>query len=102
VRVPAAVVDDDGSMAPPNISSAFSTVLDQPPSCLEFSPVATALFVVGTYCLEEQRERGAAVGEDAPGDLVERGDKVDDGLPVPQSRSGSLVLYALIDDSLQA
>ncbi|KAI9787688.1 MAG: hypothetical protein M1839_000219 [Geoglossum umbratile] len=83
----------------PNISSAFSTVLNQPPSCLEFSPVATALFVVGTYYLEEQRERG---GDDAPRDLVERGDKLDDGSPVPQSRSGSLVLYTLIDDSLQA
>ncbi|KAI9771992.1 MAG: hypothetical protein M1840_001280 [Geoglossum simile] len=89
-----------GTTAPPAVRPVFSTVLDQPPSCVEFSPVATSFFVVGTYHLEEQPGHGESIGEEAPGCLPV--DKADDEPPVPQSRSGCLVLHTLMDGNLQA
>ncbi|KAH0542097.1 hypothetical protein FGG08_003477 [Glutinoglossum americanum] len=80
--------------SPRRIKSAFSTVLDQPPSCIEFSPVATEFFVVGTYCLEEQPERDGGAGDECS--------RTDEETHAPQSRSGCLALFNIADDGLQA
>ncbi|KAH0548657.1 hypothetical protein GP486_007798, partial [Trichoglossum hirsutum] len=74
--------------SPCSVSSVFSTVLDQPPSCIEFSPVATDLFVVGTYHLEKHSERDGRIQEDET--------------HASQSRSGHLALFAIADDGIQA
>jgi diphthamide biosynthesis protein 7 len=74
--------------SPRKTRSVFSTVLDQPPSCIEFSPVVTKLFIVGTYHLEKDSERD--------------GRTEDDETHVPQSRSGYLALFTIADDEIQA
>lgn len=55
------------------IRSFTSTILDLPPSCLEFSLAFPEFFVVGTYYLEQNNEDCKA----------------------PQERSGSLSLFHL-------
>jgi len=57
------------------ISSASSTVLDLPPSCIEFSIANPEFFVVGTYHLDAQ-------GDDSS----------------QQTRKGSLILFRLRND----
>jgi diphthamide biosynthesis protein 7 len=73
-----------------SISSIQSLVLDLPPSCIEFCPVARDYFVVGTYFLEK-KEQDAAVK-----DTVEDEDENDEDVDKkPQTRTGSLVLFKI-------
>ncbi|MCJ1382194.1 hypothetical protein MMC17_005306 [Xylographa soralifera] len=61
------------------IDSIFTTILQAPPSCIEWSPSPPDIVVIGTYSLNE------------PSDSSEGA----------QSRSGSLVTYRLAGKSLQ-
>lgn len=74
-----------------SIHSLSTTILETPPSCLEFSPVTPEYFVVGTYHLE-RNESGAA----------EKDSETDDESPIAakQNRSGSLEVFRLQGDSL--
>ena len=67
----------------PTVTSIITTILDAPPSCIEFSPLAPDLLVVGTYELDTT--------------LLEP--ILEDDTQV-QQRSGSLVLFQLKDDRL--
>ena len=67
------------------VQSYLSLILDSPPSCLEFVPEDLAYphhFVVGTYSLET----------DGNAEIVQGSS--------PQTRSGSLQLFALKDQEL--
>ena len=64
------------------------TILDQPPSCIEFSPTHPDLFVVGTYLLESTGE-GDGGGEDAQSPSGRA-----------QKRRGSLLLFGLQGERL--
>lgn len=74
-----------------SIHSITTTILDTPPSCLEFSPVAPEFLVVGTYYLE-RNESGAA------GDHSEN--EAERSVASKQDRSGSLLIFRLQGDSL--
>ncbi|KAI9839744.1 MAG: hypothetical protein M1837_002032 [Sclerophora amabilis] len=52
------------------LKSRISFVLELPPSCVEFCSIAPELFVVGTYQLEEERERSQATGQQRKGGLT--------------------------------
>src|SRR5438105_2935869 len=85
---------------PTKVNSAFTTILDQPPSCLEFSPAESAVFVVGTYCLESTEgwaQAQAQAQAHAPDPEATGGDSA---APASQSRSGSLVLFQIDGESL--
>jgi hypothetical protein len=125
------------------IKSLASTVLDLPPSCLEFSPLHPDYFVVGTYNLESgepesdeanvagiddalagvtlldgkndddaarEKEDVAAVSPEsgvADGPVTQpfEDDDEADGEAEPsdakaQERTGSLLLYQVLDDTL--
>jgi len=72
------------------ISSKSSITLDLPPSCVEFCPADSSVFVVGTYNLETEeasREYADAETERLPREKV------------PQSRNGSLVVFRLDGDA---
>ena len=73
----------------PRLRAAHSTILDLPPSCIEFVPFCPELFVVGTYCLDSEEtqniEKISPVEEDQAPNTQHRS----------QSRSGSLLLYRL-------
>lgn len=58
-----------------------STVVDQPISCLEFSPVHRSLLLVGTYHLTKN------------GDSEKTSEQ-------GQSRSGSIMVFELMDETL--
>ena len=62
-----------------------SMILDAPPSCIEFSPIHSGHFVVGTYSLNSEVHEDVAreKHDDQVADITE------------QSRSGSLVLFKL-------
>ena len=74
------------------ITHVRSTILDLPPSCIEFSPIAPEYFVVGTYNL--QQEKIVHVEEDDSKEPAVRAKKK------AQSRNGSLVLFKIVDGSL--
>lgn len=74
----------------PSIASHHSMTLDLPPSCIEFSPLHSDCFVVGTYYLEP--ESGARHTISTQGDDQTR-------VPV-QDRTGSLMLFALNNQKL--
>jgi diphthamide biosynthesis protein 7 len=78
-----------------SITSIQSLVLDLPPSCIEFCPVARDYFVVGTYFLEK-KEQDAGV-ENATEDEEEKKEDVD---TKPQTRTGSLVLLKVEGDEV--
>lgn len=84
----------DDSISSP-IEAIFSTVLDLPPSCVEFSPLSPELFVVGTYNLESEV---AAQATDENGDREEN-DETPHSKTV-QSRNGSLILFQISDETL--
>jgi diphthine methyl ester acylhydrolase len=67
-----------------SIPSPFSLILDFPPSCVAFVPTQPQYFVVGTYFLH-------------PKDEQHSGDKAD---KEAQRRSGSLILYKLVNDKM--
>jgi diphthamide biosynthesis protein 7 len=78
-----------------SINSIQSLILDLPPSCIEFCPVARDYFVVGTYFLEK-KEQDASVG-DAAEDQEEKSEDVD---TKPQTRTGSLILFKVEGDEM--
>jgi diphthamide biosynthesis protein 7 len=78
-----------------SINSIQSLILDLPPSCIEFCPVARDYFVVGTYFLEK-KEQDAGVGGAAE-DQEEKSEDVD---TKPQTRTGSLVLFKVEGDEV--
>lgn len=68
----------------PSFPSNHSIILDLPPSCIEFSPLHSDCFMVGTYYLEP--ESGASIRQE------------DDQIRRPaQNRRGSLILFGLRD-----
>ena len=68
------------------LHSLTSTVLEQPPSCVECSRIEPGYFVVGTYSLELE-------------DGIEDADE-NTKLGSEQSRSGSLLLYRLLGEDV--
>jgi len=78
-----------------SIDSIQSLVLDLPPSCIEFCPIARDYFVVGTYFLEK-KEQDAGV-ENTAKDGEEESQDVD---KKPQTRTGSLILFKVEGDEM--
>ena len=75
------------------INSIQSLILDLPPSCIEFCPVARDYFVVGTYFLEKkEQEIGVEDGDEE--------DKSEDVDKKPQTRTGSLILFKVEGDEV--
>ena len=77
-----------------SISSIQSLILDLPPSCIEFCPVARDYFVVGTYFLEK-KEQEATAEDTAENNNDEESEEVE---KKPQTRTGSLILFKVEDD----
>jgi diphthamide biosynthesis protein 7 len=73
-----------------SISSIQSLILDLPPSCIEFCPVAPDYFVVGTYFLEKKEQDAANDGEEESKDVDKK----------PQTRTGSLILFKVEGDEM--
>jgi diphthamide biosynthesis protein 7 len=78
-----------------SINSIQSLILDLPPSCIEFCPVARDYFVVGTYFLEK-KEQDASIADAAE---VEE-EKSEDVDKKPQTRTGSLILFKVEGDEV--
>lgn len=74
-----------------SITSTKSLILDLPPSCIEFCPVAREFFVVGTYFLEKKEEE--AIVEESEDLDRETGKKL-------QTRTGSLILFKVDGDEV--
>ncbi|THZ13424.1 WD40 repeat-like protein [Aureobasidium pullulans] len=77
-----------------SIYSIQSLVLDLPPSCIEFCPVARDYFVVGTYFLEK-KEQEATAEDTAENNNDEESEEVE---KKPQTRTGSLILFKVDGD----
>jgi diphthamide biosynthesis protein 7 len=60
------------------IQPLCSTILELPPSCIEFVPGYPEFFVVGTYNLQQDVDTGS----------------------LPQSRTGSLILLKIVGNEL--
>jgi diphthamide biosynthesis protein 7 len=75
-----------------SINSTQSLILDLPPSCIEFCPVARDYFVVGTYFLEKKEQDAAAANDEE-----EKSEDVD---KKPQTRTGSLILFKVEGDEM--
>ena len=65
----------------PLIRSRFTTILDLPPSCIDFSPTHPQCWVVGTYFLEPDPETSHTQVQD-----------VENSTRPVQNRRGSLIL----------
>ncbi|KAG6006099.1 hypothetical protein E4U21_007396 [Claviceps maximensis] len=79
------------------IASTAHTTLDLPPSCIQFCPISSSLFVVGTYNLEKSGAKAHADFTSVEG--VSR--KEDCATKIPQSRNGSLLLFQIDGDDLK-
>ncbi|THX75930.1 WD40 repeat-like protein [Aureobasidium pullulans] len=79
-----------------SIDSIQSPVLDLPPSCIEFCPVARDYFVVGTYFLEK-KEQEATAEDTAENNNDEESEEVE---KKPQTRTGSLILSKIDGDKV--
>ncbi|THY12080.1 WD40 repeat-like protein [Aureobasidium pullulans] len=77
-----------------SINSIQSLILDLPPSCIEFCPVARDYFVVGTYFLEK-KEQEATAEDTAANNNDEESEEVE---KKPQTRTGSLILFKVDGD----
>ena len=77
---------------PISIKSTVTKILDLPPSCIEFSLQQPDLFVVGTYNLENRSEAASS----SVAGIEEQPDA-----PLPQKRSGSLLLFQLNRQTLE-
>lgn len=89
-------LDMANKQKPYNIASGGSLVLDLPPSCIEFSPTAPDLLVVGTYYLDT-----TTTATRTQDDFDDRPlDAPDTEALLSQQRSGSLVLLRLVDDEV--
>lgn len=78
-----------------SISSISHLTLDLPPSCIAFCPTQPEHFVVGTYYLHPKQEKQNTADGDEDGSAP-----ADGGDETRQRRSGSLILYQLIGDSV--
>ncbi|KZF21821.1 WD40 repeat-like protein [Xylona heveae TC161] len=76
------------------IQSIHSRILDLPPSCIEFSPIARDYFIVGTYYLEKNEDGNDATKEDEENTSNSPEEKK------AQSRRGSLILFRYVNDEL--
>lgn len=79
-----------------NITKLCSTVLDLPPSCIEFSPKNPEYFVVGTYNLEKEGTTETKNAEEDENNEDEQASKEKKS----QSRNGGLILFRIQDDEL--
>ena len=77
----------------PVVSSIIHTILESPPSCIEFSLLAPDLFVVGTYSLDTD------ISKDENALSPVKGEEVDCSV---QLRSGSIIFFRLEGDKLYA
>ena len=75
----------------PSIPSLVSIKLDLPPSCIEFSPLHSDVFIVGTYCLELDS------GVSHTTSIQQQDDQI--GSPA-QDRRGSLMLFLMKDKTV--
>ena len=74
-----------------SITSTKLLILDLPPSCIEFCPVARDYFVVGTYFLEKKEEEvKVEESEDLDGETEKK----------PQTRTGPLILFKVDGDEV--
>lgn len=83
--------DGDTSDDVPSIRSDHSIILDLPPSCIEFSPLHSESFVVGTYYLETES------GTSHTTSIQQNDDQIKSSV---QNRRGSLMLFVLQDQNL--
>ncbi|THV83113.1 WD40 repeat-like protein [Aureobasidium pullulans] len=79
-----------------SINSIQSLILDLPPSCIEFCPVARDYFVVGTYFLEK-KEQEATAEDTTENNSDEESEDVE---KKPQTRTGSLILFKIDGDKV--
>lgn len=88
------------STKPLKVGSVFTSLVDGPPSCVEFSPFFRHVFVIGTYSLiedaslkvEDDGEIKKVIKENAEEQVHEKSEKK------TQSRSGSILLYYLMEN----
>jgi hypothetical protein len=69
------------------ISSVSSTIIDSPPSCIEFLPSDNSYVFIGTYALEKNEHGGGSEIQEV-------------SEPVPQKRTGTVMIMHLQDDIL--
>ncbi|KAH7083928.1 hypothetical protein FB567DRAFT_473985 [Paraphoma chrysanthemicola] len=74
-----------------SISSLRAIVLDLPPSCIEFYPLAPQYAVIGTYNLEKQEGQQEREGQEVA---------QAEGQKTSQQRNGSLILAEVIGDDV--
>lgn len=88
-----AAVDEAAVDEAVDIKSTHTLILAKPPCCLEFAPLASEYFVVGTYNL---------VKDDGHRDITE--DVIDgkekDVEAKKQTRDGSLILCKVVEDGM--
>lgn len=72
----------------PSIPSQVSIKLDLPPSCIEFSPLHSDCFMVGTYYLDT---------ESGSSHTQQQGDQIKSPA---QDRKGSLMLFGMENKTL--
>ncbi|KAI1332190.1 hypothetical protein F5Y16DRAFT_407505 [Xylariaceae sp. FL0255] len=74
------------------IASLHSSILDLPPSCIEFCPAHLDYFVVGTYNLHEDESSKGVDNE-----LDSEESAAPSSTSKPQSRNGSLLVFQLAE-----
>lgn len=80
------------------ISSVYSTVLEHPPSCIEFWPADPNYFVVGTYRLEKVTGKSDDSRLQSPESNANVNDTMEGKSDVMhQERDGSIILFKLSD-----
>ena len=80
------------------ISSIYSTVLELPPSCIEFWPVDPNYFVVGTYRLEKITRKPDDGHRQTPESDTNVNDATEGNTDaMHQTRDGSIILFRLSD-----
>jgi diphthine methyl ester acylhydrolase len=94
-RDPAA--DPSAQDTPGSIATVCATILELPPSCVEFSPKWPQCFVIGTYHLEDN-DRALDGGDESGGQHAEGHDASCGNKP--PLRNGSLILCQLRDNAM--
>ncbi len=80
------------------ISSIYSTVLELPPSCIEFWPVDPNYFVVGTYRLEKIPPKLDDGHRQTPESDTNVNDTTEGNTDaIHQNRDGNIILFRLSD-----
>ncbi|KAL1881362.1 hypothetical protein VTK73DRAFT_4369 [Phialemonium thermophilum] len=80
------------------ISSACQRDIELPPSCLEFCPAFPSYFLVGTYHLQKDEGSLGPLGSDEENYRAEGGSPRQSSFE-GQKRTGSIVIYQVVDDS---